>query len=80
MPKSQEVASRLLADETLIQRLFVGEWNESRKSFLQPIPSTLGNVKRLIKPLLIGEGQAAYIAPNAALGSNTIQQSIGFGR
>ena len=66
MLKSQEVASRLFADENLIQRLFVGEWDESRKSFLQPIPSTLGNVKRLLKPLLTGEGQGAYIAPNAA--------------
>ena len=66
MLKSQEVASRLFADENLIQRLFAGEWDESRKSFLQPIPSTLGNVKRLLKPLLTGEGQGAYIAPNAA--------------
>ncbi len=32
MLKSQEVASRLFADETLIQRLFAGEWDESRKS------------------------------------------------
>jgi len=66
MLKSQEVASRLFADETLIQRLFAGEWDEGRKSFLQPAPSTLGNVKRLLKPLLTGEGQGAYIAPNAA--------------
>ena len=66
MLKSQEVASRLFADENLIQRLFAREWDESRKSFLQPIPSTLGNVKRLLKPLLTGEGQGAYIAPNAA--------------
>ena len=66
MLKSQEVASRLFADESLIRQLFAGEWDESRKSFLQPIPSTLGNVKRLLKPLLTGEGQGAYIAPNAA--------------
>ncbi|MDB2501787.1 Wzz/FepE/Etk N-terminal domain-containing protein [Paracoccaceae bacterium] len=66
MLKSQEVASRLFADENLIQRLFADEWDESRKSFLQPIPSTLGNVLRLLEPLLTGEGQGAYIAPNAA--------------
>jgi uncharacterized protein involved in exopolysaccharide biosynthesis len=77
MLKSQEVASRLFADENLIQRLFAGEWDESRKSFLQPIPSTLGNVKRLLKPLLTGEGQGAYIAPNAArLAQNTSRRSI----
>ena len=66
MLKSQEVASRLFADENLVQRLFAGEWNEGRKSFLRPAPSTLGNVKRLLKPLLTGEGQGAYVAPNAA--------------
>jgi uncharacterized protein involved in exopolysaccharide biosynthesis len=66
MLKSQEVASRLFAYESLIQGLFASEWNESRKIFLQPIPSTLGNVKRLLKPLLTGEGQRAYVAPNAA--------------
>ena len=76
MLKSQEVASRLFADETLIQRLFAGEWDESRKSFLQPIPSTLGNVKRLIKPLLTGEGQAAYIAPNAARLAQTLSSNL----
>ena len=76
MLKSQEVASRLFADETLIQRLFAGEWDESRKSFLQPIPSTLGNVKRLIKPLLTGEGQAAYIAPNAARLAQTLSRNL----
>ena len=72
MLNSQEVASRLFADENLIRRLFAGEWDESRKSFLQPIPSTLGNVKRLIKPLLTGEGQGAYIAPNAARLAQTL--------
>jgi hypothetical protein len=42
----------------------------SRKSFLQPIPSTLGNVKRLLKPLLTGEGQGClYCAQRGALGS-----------
>ena len=66
MLKSQEVASRLFADENLVQRLFAGEWNEGRKSFLRPAPSTLGNVKRLLEPLLTGEGQGAYVAPNAA--------------
>ena len=49
---------------------------ESRKSFLQPIPSTLGNVKRLIKPLLTGDGQAAYIAPNAARLAQTISNNL----
>jgi uncharacterized protein involved in exopolysaccharide biosynthesis len=72
MLKSQEVASRLFADESLIQRLFAGEWDKGRKSFLQPIPSTLGNVKRLLKPLLTGEGQGSYIAPNAARLADTI--------
>ena len=76
MLKSQEVASRLFADENLIQRLFVGEWDESRKSFLQPIPSTLGNVKRLLKPLLTGEGQGAYIAPNAARLAKTLAEDL----
>ncbi|MDA8577344.1 Wzz/FepE/Etk N-terminal domain-containing protein [Rhodobacteraceae bacterium] len=66
MLKSQEVASRLFADENLVQRLFADEWNEGRKSFLRPAPSTLGNVKRLLEPLLTGEGQGAYVAPNAA--------------
>lgn len=76
MLKSQEVASRLFADENLIQRLFAGEWDESRKSFLQPIPSTLGNVKRLLKPLLTGEGQGAYIAPNAARLAKTLAADL----
>ena len=76
MLKSQEVASRLFADENLIQRLFAGEWDESRKSFLQPIPSTLGNVKRLLKPLLTGEGQGAYIAPNAARLAKTLAEDL----
>ena len=76
MLKSQEVASRLFADENLIQRLFAGEWDESRKSFLQPIPSTLGNVKRLLKPLLTGEGQSAYIAPNAARLAQTLSTNL----
>ena len=76
MLKSQEVASRLFADENLIQRLFAGEWDESRKSFLQPIPSTLGNVIRLLKPLLTGEGQGAYIAPNAARLAKTLAEDL----
>ena len=76
MLKSQEVASRLFADENLIQRLFAGEWDESRKSFLQPIPSTLGNVKRMLKPLLTGEGQGAYIAPNAARLAKTLAEDL----
>ena len=76
MLKSQEVASRLFADENLIQRLFAREWDESRKSFLQPIPSTLGNVLRLLKPLLTGEGQGAYIAPNAARLAKTLAEDL----
>ncbi len=76
MLKSQEVASRLFADENLIQRLFAGEWDEDRKSFLQPVPSTLGNVKRLLKPLLTGEGQSAYIAPNAARLAQTLSTNL----
>ena len=75
MLKSQEVASRLFADENLIQRLFAGEWDESRKSFLQPI-TTLGNVKRMLKPLLTGEGQSAYIAPNAARLAKTLAEDL----
>jgi len=60
----------------LIQRLFAGEWDESRKSFLQPIPSTLGNVKRMLKPLLTGEGQGTYIAPNPARLAATIATNL----
>jgi uncharacterized protein involved in exopolysaccharide biosynthesis len=76
MLESQEVASRLFADESLIQRLFAAEWDESRKSFRQPIPSTLGNIKRLVKPLLTGEGQGVYIAPNAARLAQTIASQL----
>jgi uncharacterized protein involved in exopolysaccharide biosynthesis len=36
----------------------------------------LGNVKRLIKPLLTGEGQGAYIAPNAARLAQTLSSNL----
>ena len=76
MLKSQEVASRLFADENLIQQLFAFEWDEERQSFLQPMPSTLGNAKRLLKPLLTGEGQGTYIAPNPARLAATIATDL----
>ena len=73
---SQEVALRLFSNEHLMQRLFADEWDEGRKSFLEPIPSALGNVKRLLKTLLTGEGEGAYIAPNAARLALTVYRNV----
>ena len=36
----------------------------------------MGNVKRLLKPLLTGEGQGAYIAPNAARLAKTLAEDL----
>ena len=64
--KSEEVAALLMADDTLVQRIFSSEWNAETGSYQRPPPGQFSSYKKMIKAVLLGEGETEYIAPNAA--------------
>ena len=64
--KSEEVATLLMADDVLIQTIFSSEWDAETGSFQRPPPGQLTPYKKMIKAVLLGEGETPYIAPNAA--------------
>ena len=74
--KSEEVATLLMEDDVLIQTIFSSEWDAETGSFQRPPPGQLTPYKRMIKAVLLGEGETAYIAPNAARVSNWLKEAF----
>ena len=74
--KSEEVATLLMADDVLIQTIFSSEWDAETGSFQRPPPGQLTPYKRMIKAVLLGEGETAYIAPNAARVSDWLKEAF----
>lgn len=74
--KSEEVATLLMSDDVLIQSIFSSEWDAETGSFQRPPPGQLTPYKRMIKAVLLGEGETAYIAPNAARVSNWLKEAF----
>ena len=64
--KSEEVATMMMDDVQFIQEIFASEWNDAEQTFERPPPGPLTPLKAIIKSVLLGEGESAYIAPNPA--------------
>ena len=64
--KSEEVATMMMDDVQFIQEIFASEWNDAEQTFERPPPGPLTPLKAIIKSVLLGEGETAYIAPNPA--------------
>ena len=74
--KSEEVATLLMADDVLIQTIFSSEWDAETGSFQRPPPGQLTPYKKMIKAVLLGEGETAYVPPNAARLANWISNGF----
>jgi len=74
--KSEEVATLLMADDVLIQTIFSSEWDAEAGSFQRPPPGQLTPYKTMIKAVLLGEGETAYVPPNAARLANWISNAF----
>ena len=66
MLKSEEVAQKLMQNETLIQGVFEHEWDGDTQSYRQPADGDLTPYVRGLKKLLTGEGPRDYAPPSAA--------------
>ena len=66
MLKSEEVAQKLMQNETLIQGVFEHEWDGDTQSYRQPADGDLTPYIRGLKKLLTGEGPRDYAPPSAA--------------
>ena len=75
--KSEEVATLLMDDTQFIREIFASEWNNSAQAFQRPLPGPLTPLKAVIKSVLLGEGETAYIAPNPARVANWMSNAFG---
>lgn len=73
---SEETASRLIKEDTLIQGIFNSEWDANQESFQAPAPGMLGSIISVIKLVLTGDGVPDYVAPNGPRLANYILLSL----
>ena len=64
--KSEEVASQLMRDQSLVKGIFDTEWDGSTNTFRKPVDGEYTPYIRSLKQLLTGDGERDYVAPNAA--------------
>lgn len=74
--KSEEVATLMMDDTQFIREIFASEWNGSARAFERPPPGPLTPLKAVIKFVLLGEGETAYIAPNPARVANWMSNAF----
>ena len=74
--KSEEVATMMMDDVQFIQEIFASEWNDAEQTFERPPPGPLTPLKAIIKSVLLGEGESAYIAPNPARLANWMSNAF----
>ena len=66
MLKTQEISTLIFREQSLIQELFSGEWDNNQQIFHEPEKNRKILIKNYVKEVLTGQPPEEYIEPNPA--------------